>query len=289
MVLVVLRGLRDLRTKIARPPTLFPPPQPRSQVLGFKSVRTYYERSKKKSKSISLVSKLNVKTPRATYSVFYHGLACARALWPRILEASCLFSRALSPAAGGFPLSAQTGLLPSSLLIARLVSLIAAGEVHLLWRRRGLGDSVLRVQVGLAYIQAVPFGRLTCACMRNWSPFIHLAGIIWGLWIAGFAKYSPDLWGQSCQVTAFYVWQDVDFLLLRAICNGNVSDGNVGHGSFADQLLGNSVGAIESVACAIIAFSLDRAATWNASASSCLVQLAPFGGSALEFRLSGLG
>jgi hypothetical protein len=25
-----------------------------------------------------------------------------------------------------------------------------------------------------------------------------LTGVIWGLWIAGFAKYSPDLWGQLC-------------------------------------------------------------------------------------------
>jgi hypothetical protein len=184
------------------------------------------------------------------------------ALLLRILGALCPFSRTLSPAGIGFPLSAPIRLLPSSLLIACLVSLIAAGEIHFLRRRRGLGNSVLRVQVGLAYTQAVPFGRLTCACMRNWSPFIYLAGIIWGLWITGFAKYSPDLWGQSCQVSAFYVWRGVDFLLLRAICNGNVCDGNVGHGSFADQLLGNSVGAIESVACAIIALSLDRAATW---------------------------
>jgi hypothetical protein len=81
----------------------------------------------------------------------------------------------------------------------------------------------------------------------------------------------------------------VDFLLLRAICSGNVSDGNVGHGSLADQLLGNSVGAIESVVRAIIAFSLDRAAAWVASASPCLVQLAPLGESALGLLLLGLG
>jgi hypothetical protein len=29
-----------------------------------------------------------------------------------------------------------------------------------------------------------------------------LTGIIWGLWITGFANYSPDLWGQPRQVSA---------------------------------------------------------------------------------------
>jgi hypothetical protein len=29
-----------------------------------------------------------------------------------------------------------------------------------------------------------------------------LTGIIWGLWIAGFAKYSSNLWGLPCQVSA---------------------------------------------------------------------------------------
>ena len=32
-----------------------------------------------------------------------------------------------------------------------------------------------------------------------------LVGIIWGLWIAGFANYSPDLWGQPCRVSAISV------------------------------------------------------------------------------------
>jgi hypothetical protein len=57
----------------------------------------------------------------------------------------------------------------------------------------------------------------------------------------------------------------------------------------ADQLLGNSVGANESVVRATLAFSQDRAATWVASASPCLVQLAPFGGSASVLRRLGLG
>jgi hypothetical protein len=51
----------------------------------------------------------------------------------------------------------------------------------------------------------------------------------------------------------------------------------------ADQLLGNSVGAIESIAHAIAAFGFDRVAIWGASASSCLVQLAPFGELPLSF------
>jgi hypothetical protein len=49
------------------------------------------------------------------------------------------------------------------------------------------------------------------------------------------------------------------------------------------------VGAIESVVRATIAVGFGRAATWGASASPCLVQLAPLGGSALELRLLGLG
>jgi hypothetical protein len=57
----------------------------------------------------------------------------------------------------------------------------------------------------------------------------------------------------------------------------------------ADQLLGNSVGAIESIARAIVAFGFDRVAIWGASASPCLVQLAPFGGSASVLRRLGLG
>ena len=37
----------------------------------------------------------------------------------------------------------------------------------------------------------------------NWSPNIYLQGTFWGLWITGVtSNYSPDLWGQSCQVSA---------------------------------------------------------------------------------------
>jgi hypothetical protein len=181
------------------------------------------------------------------------------------------------------------GLWPSSLLIACLVPLIAACEVNPSTAYRGLGGSVIRVQVGLAYILKWCLWASHLRLSAELKPCYFLAGIIWGLWIAGFAKYSPDLWGQPCQVSASCAWQGVGFLLLRAICNGNGNDGNVGHGSFADQLLGNSVGAIESVVRAIIAFSFGRAATWVASASPCLVQLAPFGGFASGFRLFGLG
>jgi hypothetical protein len=80
----------------------------------------------------------------------------------------------------------------------------------------------------------------------------------------------------------------VGFLLLRAVCSGNGFRRQRRPCLVADQLLGNSVGAIESAAHAIIAFSLDRVAAWGASASPCLVKLAPFGGSASELRLSGL-
>lgn len=71
----------------------------------------------------------------------------------RILGAIRPSSRALSPAGTGFPLSAQlaSGLC---LLTACLVPLIAAGEggKPLCWCCRGPGESVVSVQVGLAYI-----------------------------------------------------------------------------------------------------------------------------------------
>lgn len=80
----------------------------------------------------------------------------------------------------------------------------------------------------------------------------------------------------------------VGFLLLRAVCDGPGFRRQRRPWLVADQLLGNSVGAIESVAYAIIALSFDIVVAWGASASPCLVKLAPFGGSASESRLSGL-
>jgi hypothetical protein len=80
-------------------------------------------------------------------------LACEKALLLRILGASRPFSRALSPAGSGFPFSAQLAF-GLCLLIACLVPLIAAGEggKPLYWCGRGHGESVVLVQVGLAYI-----------------------------------------------------------------------------------------------------------------------------------------
>jgi hypothetical protein len=54
MVLVWLRGLRDLRTKIAQPPQPSPPPQPRAHKIEPKSVRTLHEGSRKKFQSYFL-------------------------------------------------------------------------------------------------------------------------------------------------------------------------------------------------------------------------------------------
>ena len=78
------------------------------------------------------------------------------------------------------------------------------------------------------------------------------------------------------------------FLLLKAVCSGNAYDLRLAW-LVADQLLGNSVGAIESVACASIAFGVARAAAWGRFGVSLLGKLAPFGGSAAELRLLGLG
>ena len=62
-------------------------------------------------------------------------------------------------------------------------------------RTQGLGDS--RYVLGSA-----PSWNCAQAYRGNRSPGDHLLGIIWGLWIAGSAISSPDLWGQSCRVTA---------------------------------------------------------------------------------------
>ena len=115
-----------------------------------------------------------------------------------------------------------------------------------------------------------------------------LAGTIWGLWIAGYAKYSPDLWGQPCQVSASFRVTRLGFSPPEGCMQRKCIRRQRRSWLAADQLLGNSVGAIESVVHDTIAFSLDRVSTWVASASPCLVKLASFGGSAFELRLFGL-
>jgi len=55
MVLVGLRGLRNLRTKFAQPPRPFPTRQPRAHKIKPKSVRTLHEGSSKSSQCILLL------------------------------------------------------------------------------------------------------------------------------------------------------------------------------------------------------------------------------------------
>jgi hypothetical protein len=112
--------------------------------------------------------------------------------------------------------------LASGLLIASLVSYVAAGDVNTS-RRAALGSAT-----------PIDYYRLYCLIAvrldieRNRSPVDLSAGTIWGLWIAGFAKHSPDLWGQSRRVTAFSACRGVDFLLLRGACSGNAATATPG-------------------------------------------------------------
>jgi hypothetical protein len=56
MVLVWLRGLRNLRTKFARPPQPFPPRQPRAHKIKPKTLRTYYEGAAKSTQILFAAS-----------------------------------------------------------------------------------------------------------------------------------------------------------------------------------------------------------------------------------------
>jgi hypothetical protein len=131
---------------------------------------------------------------------------------------------------------------------ACLVTMIAVGEVNSLpLATIGLGNPpILAQKLWLALASVFVWG--------SEAPSL-LVGNFWGLWIAGFAKYSPDLWGLSCRVSA---------------CKGVTRRGSSPPEScmyrkclrrkrrawlVADQLLGNSVGAIESVVRDILAFS----------------------------------
>lgn len=135
--------------------------------------------------------------------------------------------------------------LALSLLKASLVTLIAAGGVNsLLHAIMASATPFYNCRRAFAHILKRYPWYCTYFYKWNWSPFIFLEGIIWGLWIAGFAKYSPDLWGQRCQVSAFYAWRGVRFLLLRAVCNGNACDGDVGHGSLRTSFWGTQWGQL---------------------------------------------
>jgi hypothetical protein len=72
MVLVWLRGLRDLRTKIAQPPQPSPPRQPRAHKFEPKSVRTLHEGSGKKFQGFFL-QPIQSKSVLVLYSVLMAG------------------------------------------------------------------------------------------------------------------------------------------------------------------------------------------------------------------------
>jgi hypothetical protein len=184
MVLVRLRALREFYTKIARPPTLFPPPQPRARKIKPKNVRTLHERSSKRSKFTFTASEPIIQ-PLGNLQRIIIGLASRRTIGGYPPDPSAALTRRYWS-----PIFCPTGPWPSSLLIACPVPLIARREAKpFTLRPRGPGGSVLRVQVGLAYILK---RRLCASHLRLFAelkPF-HLFG--------GHHLGSVDCW--LCQI-----------------------------------------------------------------------------------------
>jgi hypothetical protein len=169
----------------------------------------------------------------------------------------------------------------ASLLTACPVSLTAAGGVYVFQHAvSGLATLFCMLRLAHAYTQAGLLRPSTKARKENWSPINSLLGTIWGLWIAGYAKYSPDLWGSSCWVSASTVWRGVDSLLLRGTCNGNVCDGNIGHGSLRTAFWGTQWGQLNQLHTLSVSLAPLELQFGGASAPSRLVILALFGGSA---------
>jgi len=75
-----------------------------------------------------------------------------------------------------------------SLLIASLVTLIADGEVLLLCTAIKASANLCN-RLGVRY----PLASFYCLWPELKSCQFILTGTIWGLWITGFANYSPDL------------------------------------------------------------------------------------------------
>ena len=72
------------------------------------------------------------------------------------------------------------------------------------WRRKLCCTSKALAALCIVAGRKVSFDFVLCSYMEP-KPRQFLVGIIWGLWIAGCANYSPDLWGQPCRVSAISV------------------------------------------------------------------------------------
>jgi len=114
---------------------------------------------------------------------------------------------------GGYPAGSRAGSyffvavfgsqLLYGLLIAGLDTLIAVGEVLFSapsrpWLRHVAGAG------GLTAYTLKRFPLVIAPALASGTEVlpIYFDGHLWGLWIAGYAKYSSDLWGQFCRVSA---------------------------------------------------------------------------------------
>ena len=174
--------------------------------------------------------------------------------------------------------------MATSLLTASLVSLLAAGDVHTSPRAKmGSATPTYLHRQAIAYIlKQYPRG-ISPVLVLGQKSCRFTAGAFWGLWIAGFAKYSPDLWGQLRQVSAFLRVTRRAFSPPEGCMQRKCLRRQRRAWLVADQLLGNSVGAIESVTHAVMTFGCNRVVTLGRFGVSLLGKLAPFGGSALGF------
>ena len=105
-------------------------------------------------------------------------------------------------AACSAPLSA-VGETFQGFISASLVSQVAAGDVNSgRHAYPGLGDCLPPCSGRVTPIfWSNAFGNCAWTCgWRLKSCFFSVAGTVWGLWIAGIAKYSPDLWGQLYRI-----------------------------------------------------------------------------------------
>lgn len=268
MVLVWLRGLREFRTKIAQPPRPSPPPQPRDSKIEPKPVPTIHEGGKWETqfqhkapahRNIRVLQYFLRRAGKRTYLIV-QGVWVAFSYFPRLLLLS-------SNSSGVY--CAEYAERPISLLIAGLVSLLSAGVLYVIlviraWLPQRCRSNPSGSCLWLAWVWSpvnfwqAPFG--VCGLLA--LPIIHQ---IFGDSLAEFPHES------ACR--------GVDFLLLRGVSSGNVVM-ETSDMARCGPPLGELSGGNWISCCAVRAFSLSRVITWVASASPCLVQLAPFGGSA---------
>ena len=180
-------------------------------------------------------------------------------------------------------------------LIASPVSRMSAGQVRSGRRvNLGLGNCSPPVQVGS---MPICWSSALCASpdlvVGNRSPAcFQLAGTIWGLWMVGFAKNLTNLWGCPCQISAHQrvIRQLRVFSSWGAYGTGLFSAVHCWWGSAPDRTLGNSVGAIESVARSVGVLCTFAAKDWSlASAGYLPSTFRPFWGCTRALRRLGRG